>query len=291
MSLGLIVLRLARLRGAFVRKRRSAWQRVEVKMSDAKSLKRFAGHAASFFLNFAHGSLLVAGVLVLSLVAYQYAAHGADGLNPRLAFQAVPAEVLAEADADEVIADASPAEQGKLSPEYSRLVQYIAKRYKVSVSGLEQLVRTAIQEGRATKVDPVLILAVTSVESGFNPFAESGFGAQGLMQIIPRFHQDKIDSSRGAVPLLEPAENIRVGARILREYMRNNGALEAALQQYGGVSDASDMNYAAKVMNEVERFRQIMKYGSVRAEVAANTPAVVPVVAITKDVEPTGNPG
>ena len=257
-------------------------------MSDAKSLKRLAGHAASFFLNFAHGSLLVAGVLVVSLVAYQYAAHGADGLNPRVVFQSAEPEVLAVADE---VTEVSSSEQGKLSPEYSRLVQYIAKRYKVSASGLEQLVHTAIQEGRATKVDPVLILAVTSVESGFNPLAESVFGAQGLMQIIPRFHQDKIDSSRGAVALLEPAENIRVGARILREYMRNNGALEAALQQYGGVSDASDMTYAAKVMNEVERFRQIMKYGSVRAEVAANTPGVVPVVAITKDVEPAGNPG
>ncbi|MEC5387109.1 lytic transglycosylase domain-containing protein [Uliginosibacterium sp. H3] len=289
MSLGPIARRLASAaHEVFVRQSRPTWQRVEVKMSDVKFLKRFAGHAASFFLNFAHGSLLVAGVLVVSLVAYQYAAHGVDGLNPRVAFHPAEAEVLAVADG---VADASPVEQGKLSPEYTRLVQYLAKRYKVSATGLEQLVWTSIHEGRATKVDPVLILAVTSVESGFNPLAESVFGAQGLMQIIPRFHQDKIDSSLGAVALLEPTENIRVGARILREYMRNNGALEAALQQYGGVSDASDMTYAAKVLNEVERFRQIMKFGSVRAEVAANTSGVVPVVATTKDVESTGNPG
>lgn len=259
-------------------------------MSDAKSLKRFAGHAASFFLNFAHGSLLVAGVLVVSLVAYQYAAHGLDGLNPRVVFQpAEPEEVLAQ---NEEPAEVVVAEPGKLSPEYTRLVQYIAKRHKVAVSGLEQLVRTAIQEGHVTKVDPVLILAVTSIESGFNPLAESVFGAQGLMQIIPRFHQDKIDTSRGAVALLEPTENIRVGARILRDYMRSNGALEAALQQYGGVSDASDMTYAAKVMNEAEKFRQIMKYGSIRAEVASNaSTTVVPEVATTKEAEPVAHPG
>jgi len=198
----------------------------------------------------------------------------------------MPESLIEAEDAPEVIV----AEAGKLSAEYARLVQYIAKRHKVSATGLEQLVRTAIQEGHSTKVDPVLILAVTSIESGFNPLAESVFGAQGLMQIIPRFHQDKIDASRGAVALLEPAENIRVGARILREYMRNSGGLETALQQYGGVSDASNMTYAAKVMNEAERFRQIMKYGSLRAEVAANTtPVAIPVVA--KDVEPMGTPG
>jgi len=261
-------------------------------MSEVRSFKRVAGHAASFLLNFAHGSLLVAGILVVSLVGYQYAAHGADGLNPRMVFQlsAPPEELVAQNDEQPIeVADAAEVEPGKLSAEYARLIQYIAKRHKVSATGLEQLVRTAIHEGRVTKVDPVLILAVTSVESGFNPLAESVFGAQGLMQIIPRFHQDKIDPARGAVALLEPSENIRVGARILREYMRNNGELEAALQQYGGVSDAADTTYAAKVMGEVARFRQIMKYGSIRAEVAANTaPAPIPVAA--KDVEPVGNP-
>jgi len=256
-------------------------------MSDVKSLKRFAGHAAGFFLNFAHGSLLVAGVMVVVLVAYQYSAHGADGLNPRVVFQSAPTEEFVEAsDTQEAVV----ADTGKLSAEYARLVQYIAKRHKVSATGLEQLVRTAIQEGHAAKVDPVLILAVTSIESGFNPLAESVFGAQGLMQIIPKFHQDKIDASRGAVALLEPAENIRVGARILREYMRNSGGLETALQQYGGVSDASNMTYAAKVMGEAERFRQIMKYGSLRAEVAANT-SPVPTPVVAEDAEPAGTPG
>lgn len=258
-------------------------------MSDAKSFKQFAGHAASFFLNFAHGSLLIAGVLVVGLVGYQYAAHGADGLNPRLVFSTW--EPVAQAAVDEETPDLiTVQEPGKLSIEYQRLVQYIAKRHKVSASGLEQLVQTAIREGHETKVDPVLILAVTSIESGFNPLAESVFGAQGLMQIIPRFHQDKIDASRGAVALLEPSENIRVGARILKEYLRINGDLEAALQQYGGVSDASDLAYAAKVMNEAERFRQIMKYGSVRAQVATNMTAT-PVPVTAKDAQPQTNPG
>lgn len=262
-------------------------------MSDVSSLKRLAGHAGSFFINFAHGSLLVAGVLVVGLVAYQYAAHGRDGFRPSVIFADARIETIADASEPTKGVDAAPVQPGKLSQEYARLVQYIAKRHKVSASGLEQLVRTAIHEGQVTKVDPVLILAVTSIESGFNPFAESGFGAQGLMQIIPRFHQDKIDPARGSVALLEPTENIRVGARILREYMRNNGDIEAALQQYGGVSDSSDLVYANKVLNEAERFRQIMKYGAVRAQVAANTsPAEpMPVAATSAEAEVVAHPG
>ena len=233
-----------------------------------ESFKSLARHATRFMLSFAHGGLMVAGVLVVTVVAYQYAAHGLDGLNPQMLLQAASGseEAYAEDAPDEAVE--AP---GKLSAEYTRLVQYIAKRHKVSASALEEVVHAAISAGRAEHVDPVLILAVTSVESGFNPMAESVFGAQGLMQIIPRFHQDKIDSALGATALLQPAENIRVGARILREYMRLNGGLTPALQQYGGVSDASDNAYPSKVLAELERFRQIMKFGAVRTEVAENT--------------------
>jgi soluble lytic murein transglycosylase-like protein len=259
-------------------------------MTDSKYLQQFARYAASFVLNFAHGSLLVVGIMVAVAASYQYAVHGVAGFDPRTW---IDAEKSAASDLAEVSSgaelEAAP-DVAKLPAEYSRLVQYIAKRHKVAGSGLEQLVRTAIHEGRLAHVDPVLILAVTSVESGFNPMAESGFGAQGLMQIIPRFHQDKIDAARGATALLEPAENIRVGARILRDYLRSAGALEPALQQYGGVSDANDMAYASKVMTELERFRQIMKFGAVRTELAENAaPASVRAPAAQQPV--SANPG
>lgn len=244
-------------------------------------------HLGGFIIGFAHGSLLLAGILVAGLAANRYAEHGLPGLNPHSLFQSQ--EELALADDEET--SASQDTSGALSTEYQRLVQYISKRHKVSAAALEQVVRTAIHEGRVARVDPVLILAVTSIESGFNPMAESTFGAQGLMQIIPKFHQDKIDASLGPTPLLEPAENIRVGTRILREYIRTNGALETALQQYGGVSDAADTTYATKVMRELERFRQIMKYGSVRAEVADNSPAPVAVPAVHIETETPANPG
>ncbi|MFT3736620.1 MAG: lytic transglycosylase domain-containing protein [Rhodocyclaceae bacterium] len=249
-------------------------------------LKRTGRHLANFVLSFTHGCLLVAGVAVAIIMAYQYTAHGIGGLDPRAWAESRPAapESVKEYTTGVVASD-------KLSPEYMRLIQYIAKRHKVAGKALEQVVRDAIREGTASNIDPVLILAVTSVESGFNPLAESVFGAQGLMQIIPRFHHDKIDGSLGNTALLDPSENLRVGARILREYLRTNGAIVAALQQYGGVSDPEDLTYPNKVLNELERFRQVMKFGSVRQVAELNGPLPKVPAAGEAEADTTGTPG
>ena len=101
-------------------------------------------------------------------------------------------------------------------------------------------------------VNPLLIVAVIGVESGFNPFAESAMGAQGLMQIIPRFHLDKVPDGAGDRPFLDPAINIRIGVNVLEEAIRRRGGLVAGLQYYAGSSDPEG-TYASKVLAEKER--------------------------------------
>jgi len=49
-------------------------------------------------------------------------------------------------------------------------------------------------------------------------------GAKGLMQVIPRFHQDKLDALGGEDSVLDPMTNIMVGARILKDAVRRGGA-------------------------------------------------------------------
>ena len=70
------------------------------------------------------------------------------------------------------------------------------------------------QVAREQKVDAALIHAVVTVESGYNPRARSPKGATGLMQVMP-------DTARryGVTDLLNPLENLRAGARYLRDLL------------------------------------------------------------------------
>ncbi|MCC4119075.1 transglycosylase SLT domain-containing protein, partial [Aromatoleum toluclasticum] len=92
------------------------------------------------------------------------------------------------------------------------------------------LLTAAELSGRKLGIDPLLIVAVMANESSFNPIAESNMGAQGLMQVIPRFHLDKIGRNAGEDALFDPALNIRVGTMVLVEGMQSFGSLHNALQ-------------------------------------------------------------
>jgi soluble lytic murein transglycosylase-like protein len=148
-----------------------------------------------------------------------------------------------------------------------RLVtEFIAKRYRVSEQAVGGFVSTAYRAGDQYAVDPLLILAVMAVESRYNPVAESQVGAKGLMQVMPKFHLDKLSDHGGEDAVLEPEVNIVVGARILREYLRRFGDTEAALQMYVGAYDVPTSQYAAKVLAErarLEGLRQKAKKQSV----------------------------
>lgn len=144
---------------------------------------------------------------------------------------------------------------------YRILADALAKRYRVSREALERFVQLAYAAGHSTKIDPLLILAVMAVESSFNPIAESGMGAKGLMQIIPEFHQDKLrDPGGGLVNVLDPEVNIVVGAKVLREYATRTGNdFVAALRLYGGIGADLENPYPKRVLSEWKRLEQILR--------------------------------
>lgn len=143
--------------------------------------------------------------------------------------------------------------------EYRSLAAYLSRRYRVAQDATEQLVEAAHTAGRRTGVDPLLILAVIAVESGFNPIAESVMGAKGLMQVIPRYHQDKLDALGGEDSVFDPMTNIMVGARILKDAVRRGGGLMPGLQLYNGAFSDDTQQYAQKVMAEKQRMTQMLK--------------------------------
>jgi hypothetical protein len=100
----------------------------------------------------------------------------------------------------------------------------------------------------------MLILAVISVESNFDPRAQSNRGAQGLMQVLTRVHADKFSPFGGVAAAFDPMANIRVGAQILNGYLKRDGSVEGALKAYVGAALLpSDGGYGAKVIFERER--------------------------------------
>ncbi|HZM36039.1 MAG TPA: transglycosylase SLT domain-containing protein [Burkholderiales bacterium] len=141
--------------------------------------------------------------------------------------------------------------------EQRTVTEYIARRYRVSEVAVASFVDAAYRAGARYALDPLLVLAVMAVESRYNPVAKSGMGAKGLMQVIPRFHLEKLADHGGETALLEPEVNIFVGAQILREYMNRFRDTETALQMYAGALDDPSSTYTAKVLAEKARLEAL----------------------------------
>ena len=143
--------------------------------------------------------------------------------------------------------------------EQRAVTEFISKRYRVAQDAIAGFVAIAYRAGNERKVDPLLILAVMAIESRYNPVAESNMGAKGLMQVIPKFHPEKLTEHGGEGALLDPHINIQVGAQILREYLRRFGETETALQMYAGAFDEPSSTYAFKVLAERARLEQMLR--------------------------------
>ena len=138
-----------------------------------------------------------------------------------------------------------------------RVADAVSKRYRVSSVAVSQIVEAAYKVGQRVGIDPLLIIAVVAVESRFNPIAESEMGAVGLMQVVPRFHADKVDGAPETA-FTDPRTNIEVGARILKEYITRGGNEADGLQMYNGSLDDPSKAYANKVIGERDRLRQLV---------------------------------
>lgn len=209
-------------------------------------------------------SLASLAALMLSMIALGVSLQGRPSVavTEPVVEESVPLQPFV-ADPVAVVATAAPAVEPRAPAPEERKIRamsdYLGKRYFVSTEAIQRLVEMAFAVGHEVNLDPLLILAVMAVESRFNPIAESNAGAQGLMQVIPKYHADKLPDSQSDASFLNPSVNVLVGAKVLKDYIgRSGGNLQTGLQMYNGSPWDTTAQYASKVIAEKERLRQLL---------------------------------
>lgn len=224
-------------------------------MPYSPAMPRPAESLAEILFHYVHGALLSIGIAVTLLFAGTLLAGELPSALRSLADNFATLTRSTPMTASENLLEQG---DGKLGPAMKSIADSIAKRYRIANQASEDIVQIAILAARSKNIDPLLVLAVIGIESRFNPYAESPLGAQGLMQIIGKYHTDKFENAADAYALLDPNTNIPVGVSILREYLRRTGNMDAALKLYGGESDENKGNYAEKVYAEKARLEQVL---------------------------------
>lgn len=104
---------------------------------------------------------------------------------------------------------------------------------------------------QAAQLEGALLRAVIAVESAFDPLAISPKGAGGLMQLMPATAR-----RYGVVDTFDPAQNVRGGARYLKDLLRMfGGDLTLALAAYNA-GEASVVRHG----NAIPPFRETQQY-------------------------------
>jgi hypothetical protein len=241
----------------------------------AQGLRTFASDIAQGFFEITHNSFALVGLaVVFSVVALTARPDLRQAGESKLMtwLQERQAATLGMEPELDAIDRATAANPKDLPKQQAAVAYWLSKKYRVAPEPVSALVAEAYEIGEKANLDPTLILAVMAVESGFNPFAQSPVGAQGLMQVMTGIHSDKYESFGGKLAAFDPVTNLRVGVRVLQECIQRAGSLNAGLRFYVGAANLeTDGGYADKVMAEHARLRQV---ASGRAVPLAPPPAM-----------------
>lgn len=226
-------------------------------------LRTFAADVAQGFFAISHNGLAVVG---LSLFFFAVALTVRPDL--RVVTEAKVISWLQERQYDElgIATDADAVDRATatdprdLPKQQANLAYWLSKKYRVAPEPLSALVAEAYDVGPSNQIEPTLILAVMAVESGFNPFAQSSVGAQGLMQVMTKVHEQKYQGFGGTLAAFDPVANLRVGVIVLKECINRAGSTEGGLKLYVGAGNMKDdQGYTAKVLAENARLQQVAK--------------------------------
>jgi len=192
-------------------------------------------------------------------------------------------DLLSSVAETSAVARATAADVQLLPKQQATLAYWIARRYKVAPEPIAALVQEAWAIGSRAGLDPTLILAIMAIESSFNPFAQSPVGAQGLMQVLTRVHDDKYTAFGGKHAAFDPISNLRVGVQVLKECITRAGSLQEGLRHYVGAAlIESDGGYVNRVLAEQVHMRGVADGKAVPVNATYTAP---PREASSKPVE------
>jgi hypothetical protein len=246
------------------------------------SIKVFAGDVGRGLLEISHNGLALVGLLAVATLVFATGRTDVRGklevatlewLQTREEARALAAGEVMEA-APEGSARATATDLTELPRQQANLAHWIARRYKVAPEPVAALVQEAWSAGQRAGVEPTLILAIMAIESSFNPFAQSTVGAQGLMQVHTKVHDDKFIAFGGKRAAFDPISNLRVGVQVLKDCIQRAGNVNEGLRHYVGAAlQDNDGGYAGRVMAEQGFMRGVANGKSVPTTVVAPLPA------------------
>lgn len=140
-----------------------------------------------------------------------------------------------------------------------KVVYAIADRFKRSPDTVSQIYDATKAAASHYQLDHSLPMAIVAVESGFNPFAKSHDGAEGVMQTL---------KASGVHPI-EPQDieqSVYAGSGLFYAYYKQLGSLQAAVKAYNigitnyvrGKHHKAGKKYLAKVEKELTYMASIM---------------------------------
>lgn len=142
----------------------------------------------------------------------------------------------------------------------------LEQRSKLATSKSNAEIESAIESAaKRTGLDPDLIRAVIQVESSFRVNAESGAGAQGLMQLMPGTAREM-----GVDDPFDAVQNVNGGAGYLKKLLKRFGDIRLALAAYNtgqgriarlGIKDPDDPEQYSKISSGVRGYvSKVLKY-------------------------------
>lgn len=135
-------------------------------------------------------------------------------------------------------------------------VDYIVSQGKANRTQAQKITEATLRWARELEVDEKLVLAIGKVESNFDYHAISSSGAMGVMQVIPRWHEDKIRDAKkiiGTPEVFNIETNIYLGTRVIKDCIDRFKLLSKVLLCYSG----NTVGYDKKVLAEYNIIKRL----------------------------------